>query len=197
MRVVPEADEAVLTPSDASLSDRDATHLPEVGFSSVVDERAARAAIRLQIARLERELAAAFVSAFPTLGIDVSVPAATHGPRVLGLGELECLRDALIDKLAAARQELEHHHEVQARNRELLERVRLEPGRYKYFRIASSDLGEFGCGEYRVRPRRGLVGMLAGWWQIKLSSGCPLAGGFAAGEARETELRRPHAVKLR
>jgi hypothetical protein len=28
---------------------------------------------------------------------------------------------------------------------------------------------------WHVRPRLGLVGMLAGWWQVKLSSGCPLA----------------------
>ena len=24
-------------------------------------------------------------------------------------------------------------------------------------------------------PRLGLIGMLMGWWQVKLSSGCPLA----------------------
>jgi hypothetical protein len=26
-----------------------------------------------------------------------------------------------------------------------------------------------------VRPRLGLIGMLCGWWQVKLSSGCPLS----------------------
>jgi hypothetical protein len=31
-----------------------------------------------------------------------------------------------------------------------------------------------------VRPRLGLIGMLMGWWQVKLSSGCPLAGGRGA-----------------
>ena len=39
------------------------------------------------------------------------------------------------------------------------------------------DLGEPGCGAWEVRPRLGLIGMLMGWWQVKLSSGCPLAGG--------------------
>jgi hypothetical protein len=195
---VPEADLAVLTPSElATGTPLHAPFLPEVATPSVTDERAARAALRNQIARLERELGAAFVAAFPMLGVDVSVPAAARGPRVLTLGELECLRDALVDKLAEAREELAHQHEVQARNRALLEQVRLDPGRYKYFRIASSDLGEFGCGEYRVRPRRGLVGMLAGWWQVKLSSGCPLAGGFADGEARTVELRDRRTLKLR
>ena len=27
----------------------------------------------------------------------------------------------------------------------------------------------------------GLIGMLMGWWQVKLSSGCPLAGGRGLG----------------
>ena len=39
--------------------------------------------------------------------------------------------------------------------------------------------GDGGCGVYQVRPRLGIIGMLAGWWHVKLSSGCPLAqGGF-------------------
>ena len=51
----------------------------------------------------------------------------------------------------------------------------LEPGRYKFVRVANRDLGEGGCGVWQVRPRLGLIGMLMGWWQVKLSSGCPLA----------------------
>jgi hypothetical protein len=42
-------------------------------------------------------------------------------------------------------------------------------------RVANRDLGESGCGVWHVRPRLGLIGMLMGWWQVKLSSGCPLA----------------------
>jgi hypothetical protein len=42
-------------------------------------------------------------------------------------------------------------------------------------RVANRDLGENGCGVWQVRPRLGLIGMLMGWWQVKLSSGCPLA----------------------
>jgi hypothetical protein len=176
---VPEADQAVLTPStNAPLTHVEEHRGVERAFQSpgVAEEREARRALRIQIARLERALADAFVSAFPTLALEVSVPAA-GGPRVLTLGELESLRDALIERLAQARATLAEHHDAQARNRELLEQVRLEPGRYKYFRIASADLGEGGCGEWHVRPRLGLVGMLAGWWQVKLSSGCPLARG--------------------
>ena len=55
--------------------------------------------------------------------------------------------------------------------------MRLEPGRYKFARLPVRDLGQGGCGVWEVRPRLGLIGMLAGWWQLKLSSGCPLARG--------------------
>ena len=57
----------------------------------------------------------------------------------------------------------------------LLERMLLEPGKYRFVRVAREDLGEPGCGVWFVRPRLGLVGMLMGWWEVKLSSGCPLA----------------------
>jgi hypothetical protein len=40
--------------------------------------------------------------------------------------------------------------------------------------VTQRELGAGGCGVWRVRPRLGLVGMLMGWWQVKLSSGCPL-----------------------
>jgi hypothetical protein len=184
-----EARQAVLSPSENAL-----TAPLEALLAPAVDERAARQTLRRQIARLERELAATFVAAFPTLRLDMSVPGGAT-PRMLTLGELERLRDALIEKLAESREALAEHHHQQAHNRALLERVRLEPGRYKFFRIASSELGEFGCGEYRVRPRLGLIGMLAGWWQVKLSSGCPLGQGFAypAKPALRRAIRGPWA----
>jgi hypothetical protein len=154
-------------------------------------EQEARRELRGQIAKLERELAQSFVSAFPRAGIDVSVPG-SGGPRLLGLGELERLRDALASRVRDARRTLAERGEHEERNRVLLERMMLEPGRYKFVRIASSHLGEGGCGEWHVRPRFGLIGMLAGWWQVKLSSGCPLARGrrppgaapLAAGRSR-------------
>src|SRR5947209_8298032 len=79
---------------------------PGLAPAPEVDERAARRSLRDQIARLERELGNAFVSAFPRTGVDGRVP---------------------------------------------------------------------GAG----RPRLGLIGMMMGWWQVKLSSGCPLATGGA------------------
>jgi hypothetical protein len=141
------------------------------------DERSARRDLRDQVARLERELQDTLVSAFPRTGLSVSLaPRRSAGPRVLSLAELEDLRDRLADKLAEARAELSARADVEERNRRMLERMLLEPGKYRFVRIANADLGEGGCGVWHVRPRLGLIGMLCGWWQVKLSSGCPLAG---------------------
>ena len=135
----------------------------------IADERAARGQLRGQIAALEAQLSDAVVSAFPHGGVHSAVPA-PGGPGVLTLGELERIRDALADRLAEARAVLEERGERQEASR-----VLLEPGRYKFVRVANRDLGESGCGVWHVRPRLGLLGMLMGWWQVKLSSGCPLA----------------------
>jgi hypothetical protein len=141
---------------------------------TIADERAARSQLRAQIARLEAQLSDALISAFPYGHVDTAVPA-PGGPHVLGLGELERVRDALAARVAGARAELRERTERQAASRALLERMLLEPGRHRFVRVANRDLGQPGCGVWHVRPRLGLIGMLAGWWQVKLSSGCPLA----------------------
>ncbi len=140
-------------------------------------EAAARRTLRDQVARLERELSGAVVGAFPRQGL---LPAEDAGrvptaPRMLSLGELEALRDRLSDRLAGARRALEQRTAREEEARVALERMLLEPGRHRFAAIANADLGEGGCGVWRVRPRLGLIGMLMGWWQVKLSSGCPLA----------------------
>jgi len=140
------------------------------------DERAARRSLRAQIARLERELAEAFVTAYPMGGLDVPAPSCAS-PRLLGLGELEQVRDDLALRVRAARERITELADRQAACRLTLERMLLEPGRYRHVRIANRDIGEPGCGVWEVRPRLGLIGMLMGWWQVKLSSGCPLATG--------------------
>jgi hypothetical protein len=141
-----------------------------------VDERAARRSLREQIARLERELAQAFVSAYPRAGLAWSVPSLA-GPRMLSLGELERVRDDLSGRLREAQGALAERTACEEENRRLIERMMLDPKRYKFVRVSREDIGERGCGHWHVRPRLGLVGMLMGWWQVKLSSGCPLAGG--------------------
>jgi hypothetical protein len=142
-----------------------------------VDERAARRSLRGQITKLERELASAFVGAFPRQGIDFGFGRARayRGPRMLTLGELETVRDDLAERLVEVRRQLHERAEQEEAKRELLERMLLEPARYKWVRVTARELGRGDCGAYHVRPRLGVVGMLMGWWQVKLSSGCPLA----------------------
>ena len=135
----------------------------------VVDERAARTELRRQIAGLEAQLSAAVAEGVPAAPL-----APARGPRLLTLGELERVRDALAARVADAHADLRERYEREEANRALLERMLLEPGRHKFARIANRDLGEPGCGVWQVRPRLGLIGMLMGWWQVKLSSGCPL-----------------------
>ena len=145
---------------------------------AVVDERAARRSLRTQIARLERELAEAVVSAFPHAMItaeDARTPTPGAGPRLLGLGELEHQRDSLTVRLHETRALLAERSVAQQEARERLEAMLLAPGRHKFWRVSSAALGEGGCGVWAVRPRLGLIGMLMGWWHVKLSSGCPLA----------------------
>jgi hypothetical protein len=143
-------------------------------------ERAARRALRHQIARLERELAEAFVTAFAMGGLEQPRPTGRE-PRMLGLGELEVVRDDLADRLAAARLTISRRADEQAEKRLTLERMLLRPAEHRFARVSCRELGEPGCGVWQVRPRLGLIGMLMGWWQVKLSSGCPLAGGRGVG----------------
>jgi hypothetical protein len=146
-----------------------------LGLVAAPDERAARRTLREQIARLEAQLADCVAS---SLSAKAAVPfavAGAHGPRVLGIAELERVRDDLADRLAEARQALTQRGLEQERARVRLERMLLAPGEHKFARVAAAELGEGGCGVYQVRPRLGLIGMLAGWWHVKLSSGCPLA----------------------
>src|SRR4051794_22025925 len=140
---------------------------------SLVDERAARDTLRRQIARLEGELLAQATGAHPRLPLP-TVPGRA-GPRLLSLGELEAVRDDLAARVAAVRATRERLAAEQAEARVLLEQMLLDPARHKWVRVSNADLGEPGCRHWHVRPRLGLVGMLAGWWHVKVSSGCPLA----------------------
>jgi len=149
--------------------------LPGTGVVEV-DERAARRSLRDQIAKLERELAQAFATAYPRQGFEWSVRGHS-GPRILALGELERVRDDLAERLRTVRGDLTERTLREEENRRLIERMMLDPKSYKYVRVSREDIGERGCGHWHVRPRLGIIGMLMGWWQVKLSSGCPLAGG--------------------
>jgi hypothetical protein len=118
----------------------------------VLDERAARRDLRSQIAALEARGGRA---------------PGGPGPRLLSLGELEAVRDALVPVRPPSGPD--GHEEA----RLLLERMLSDPGAHRFARVPLAALGQPGCGAYVVRPRLGLLGMLAGWWEVKLSSGCP------------------------
>lgn len=141
------------------------------------DELAARRSLRAQIVRLERDISQAFVTAFPLGGLGHDFTESPHDPRLLDLGELERVRDELAERLRGARLKIAEHAEVQDAKRLQLERMLLEPGKHRFEQVTCRDLGQPGCGAWQVRPRLGLIGMLMGWWQVKLSSGCPLPGG--------------------
>ena len=140
------------------------------------DERAARQTLRDQIAKLEREVGNAVCAAYPRLEA-TSFAAGRAGPRLLSLGELETVRDELAARLRDLRGDLERQADRQEAKRLLIEKMLMEPGRYKWVRVTNEDIGEAGCKSWHVRPRLGPVGLLCGWWRVKISSGCPLARG--------------------
>ena len=133
------------------------TLLHAQSVNPLADERAARRDLRAQIARLEAR--------------GVTTPAVASGPRLLSLGELEALRDAMLATSGQLRTLTDLNCPLDAWRR--LEAMLADPGAHRREAIALRELGQPGCGVYRVRPRLGLIGMLAGWWQVTLSSGCP------------------------
>ncbi len=140
------------------------------------DERAARRSLLEQVARLEEELSQLFCSAWPRQGLEFSVDS-RRGPRLLGLAELEQLRDELAERLHQSRRSFSDRTYAEEQRRRLREEMLLDPQRHKWVRVANEDIGEPGCKHWHVRPRFGLLGMLLNWWRVRISSGCPLALG--------------------
>ena len=141
----------------------------------IADERAARAQLRGQIAALEAQLSDAVVSAFPHGGVHSAVPA-PGGPRLLTLGELERIRDALAERLAAGPRGARGARRAPGgQPRRCSSGCCSSPAATSSCASPTAISAQSGCGVWQVRPRLGLIGMLMGWWQVKLSSGCPLA----------------------
>jgi hypothetical protein len=152
--------------------DRDGARERGAGGERGDGEIAARETLRAQVARLEHELAGLVARSFPHV-IPDAAPVGPAAPRLLGLAGLERTRDRLVERIADAERQLTERTALERRQRELLRRAREDPRRYKFLRISVVDLGEGTCGTWEVRPRLGPIGMIAGWWQVKLSSGCP------------------------
>jgi AcrR family transcriptional regulator len=137
-----------------------------------VDEGAARRTLRDQIAKLERELGTLFPTARPGDELDWGVRS-PGGPRVLDVGDLEMLRDDLAGRVEEIRGALRERADSEQESRVQLEAMAANPAGYKWQRLSNDDIGEPGCKHYHATPRLGLVGMLMGWWRVKVSSGCP------------------------
>jgi hypothetical protein len=138
------------------------------------DERAARRSLLEQVRRLEEESAGLFCSAWPRKGLDL-IPAAPRreGPRLLTLGELEELRDELVEQVRCGRAALEERGRAEEGSRRVIEEMLLDPESHRWVHVSNEDIGEPGCTHWHVRPRYGLLGMLMRWWRVVVSSGCP------------------------
>lgn len=132
---------------------------------------AARGSLRRQVARLEAQLAP-YVKHLG-LGEPPTAPKPAAG-RIADVGELEEIRDSLIERLAEARVKAEEEGSNQAAARERLEAMIADPATNRFEIVSNTQLGEPGCTTYEVRPAWGPIGALMNWWQVKVSGGCPL-----------------------
>lgn len=145
--------------------------LPDVARDS--DQRGARRELRRQIARLEAELAA-----YPR---ELQPPPSPeerphHGGRIAGVAELEATRDELLDRVAQVREADARRERRHSKARGKVEEMVRDPEGHKWHWVSSAETGDPGCKEWRVTPRFGPVGAAMGWWRVKVSGGCPLAG---------------------
>jgi hypothetical protein len=161
------------------------------GLGAGADERLARFELRRQIGRLERELAGLVAEGFGRVQVGHRVGAIAAEPRLLDLGEIERLRDELAERVADARATLHERAGAEREKGAVLEAMLAAPAEFKWVKITRDELGLPGCGAWHSRPRLGPIGMLMGWWRVKVSSGCPLAGRPAAVERQARENRVP------
>jgi hypothetical protein len=129
-------------------------------------EAASRASLRGQIDKLERELAQILAETYPR--IHDPRPIQHGGPRLLSVGELEETRDALAGRVLEARRRAGLQRAAQALARQRLDAILADPAAHPRARVTNAELGLPGCTTYEVRPR-----LLAKWWRVKVSSGCP------------------------
>ncbi len=103
---------------------------------------------------MERELADLFAATFPRLGIEWTVGAA-GGPRILGIAELERIRDALADRLAEARAEIDRRAAAEESTRALVERMIANPAEHRWVRVRGEELGERSCKHWHSQASLG------------------------------------------
>ena len=154
-----------------ALPDLDAT-LPDLDAPETL---AARRGLRAQIDALHEELRRALEASWAPETLAAAVGPAGTGdvPRLLDLGELEVVRDGLLAGLDHVREAAARRAEGHARARALLEQMYADPDAHRGVALTTDDLGVPGCCRWSVSPVLGVVGRLAGWWRVKVSSGCP------------------------
>jgi DNA-binding transcriptional regulator YhcF (GntR family) len=148
------------------------TPLPEPEVE--LDERGARRELRRQIARLEAELGT--YAEHMVREESTTHPLLRPKGHVAGLQELEQTRNALVDRLAKVRDEVAERGRQEQEARNHIEEMVRAPAEHKWEWVSSEETGDPGCKTWQTRPRYGPVGMFMGWWRVKVSSGCPLAG---------------------
>lgn len=136
---------------------------------------AARRGLREQVTALHEELRQALEASWAPEVLAAAAGAAGTGdlPRLLDLGELEAVRDGLLARLRDVREAAARRAEGHERARALLEAMYADPDAHRGVRLTTDDLGLPGCCRWQVSPVLGVVGRLAGWWRVKVSSGCP------------------------
>jgi hypothetical protein len=140
---------------------------PDVGAEA--DEAAARRELRRQIARLEADLAA-YPESRPDSETHPLLRPKGHLP---DFAELSAARDTLIERLRSARSGAARKGERQARAHARREQILGDPDAHRWNHVGNDECGDPGCGEIRAVPRYGPLGAIAGWWRVKISSGCP------------------------
>jgi DNA-binding transcriptional regulator YhcF (GntR family) len=131
-------------------------------------QRAARVALRGQIARLEAQLAP-----YPEAQASQATAQPGAGPRVASIDELEAIRDDLLGRLKRAQAAAEKRDQRREAARSWREDALADPASHRWEYATREDFGEPGCGQVEVRPAWGPVGALMDWWRVKMSSGCP------------------------
>ena len=139
---------------------------------AITTDLAQRREFMRHIEKLERELQQVLSALTPSNRKLLASPS-TARPHLLSLAELELVRDGLLSELARAEETLALQVHTRREKRILLKRMTEEPVKFRWARVTTVDLGEPGCRSWEVVPKLGPVGMLANWWRIRISSGCP------------------------
>ena len=124
------------------------------------------------IESLERELQQVVTALTPANRRRLITPSSAR-PHLLSLAELEIVRAGLAAELGRAQETLAGQIHTRRNKRMLLKRMTEEPVKFHWARVTTIDLGEHGCRSWEVVPKLGPVGMLANWWRVRISSGCP------------------------